>query len=74
MTRSDPSAVHPGDHVQVWNRYLGEFAGDFEVVEEQPEGFTVRPRSERSCLPGVVRADRVRPREPGLRSRGWSRS
>jgi hypothetical protein len=66
MPDRETPAVRPGDHVQVWNRYVDAWAGDFEVVESRPDGVRVRPRSDYSkVLPRVLRRELVRAAEPG---------
>ena len=65
MTDHEPAPVRPGDHVQVWNRFVQGWAGDFEVVEARPDGIRVKQCSERSTtLPGVLPRDDVRATEP----------
>ena len=51
--------------MQVWNRFVQGWAGDFEVVEARPDGVRVRQSSDRSrTLPGILTADDVRATEP----------
>ena len=62
---TDPTPLHAGDHVLVWNRYLDTWAGDFEVVETRSEGVQVRPRSQPgTALPRLLDGEQIRLAEP----------
>ena len=55
------SAIRTGSTVEVWNRSLGRFAGQFEVADSSPEGVEVRRTSEDAPLPERFTRDEIRP-------------
>ena len=55
------SAIRTGRTVEVWNRSLGRFAGQFEVADSTPEGVKVRRISEDAPLPERFTQDEIRP-------------
>jgi hypothetical protein len=53
--------IRAGSTVEVWNRSLGRFAGQFEVADTTPEGVKVRRISEDAPLPERFTRDEIRP-------------
>jgi hypothetical protein len=55
------SGIRTGSTVEVWNRSLGRFAGQFQVADSTPEGVKVRRVSEDAPLPERFTRDEIRP-------------
>jgi hypothetical protein len=55
------SSIPTGRPVEVWNRSLGRFAGQFEVAGVSPEGVKVRRMSDDAPLPESFTQDEIRP-------------
>jgi hypothetical protein len=61
MAVEKTSSIPTGSTVEVWNRSLGRFAGQFEVAGTSPEGVTVRRLTDDAPLPEAFTVDEVRP-------------
>ena len=61
MAVDKASSIPTGAPVEVWNRSLGRFAGQFEVAASTPEGVKVRRPSEDVPLPESFTPDEIRP-------------
>ena len=59
------SAISTGSTVEVWNRSLGRFAGQFEVADSTSAGVKVRRVSDDAPLPERFTRDEVRPVSEG---------
>lgn len=53
-----------GVRVDVWNRSLGHWSGQFEVASSSPRGVKVRRQSDAELLPEEFAPDEVRPSRP----------
>jgi hypothetical protein len=60
MAAHDATRHEQGEMVEVWNRSLGRFAGQFEVTDRTPSGVRVRRRSDASVLPETFTPDEIR--------------
>jgi hypothetical protein len=60
MAADSRSTVRTGSIVEVWNRSLGHFGGQFQVADSSPDGIRVRPVSEQTPLPVTFTPDEVR--------------
>jgi hypothetical protein len=65
MTATDQAgtdqALQAGGRIEVWNRYLGSFAGDFEIASVADAGYRVRRTSDDEVLPRHFAAEDIRP-------------
>ena len=61
MAVDKASSIPTGSPVEVWNRSLGRFAGQFEVAGSSPEGVKVRRVSDDTPLPESFSTDEIRP-------------
>ena len=61
MAVDKASSIPTGAPVEVWNRSLGRFAGQFEVAGSTPTRVRVRRLSEDTPLPESFTLDEVRP-------------
>jgi hypothetical protein len=48
-----------GAHVVVWNRFVGAFRGEFEVVDVEPRGLRLRRLGDRDPLPEPFAPDQL---------------
>jgi hypothetical protein len=60
MAVDKTSSIPPGSTVEVWNRSLGRFAGQFEVADTTASGVKVRRLSDSQPLPEAFTVDEVR--------------
>lgn len=50
-----------GGRIEVWNRYLGSFAGDFVIDSVADGGYRVRRTTDHEVLPRPFAAEDLRP-------------
>ena len=53
--------LQTGGRIEVWNRYLGSFAGDFEIASVADDGYRIRRTSDAEVLPHNFAAEDIRP-------------
>jgi len=60
MTATD-QALQTGGRIEVWNQYLGSFAGEFEIAAVADAGYRIRRSSDDEVLPSHFPAEDIRP-------------
>ena len=50
-----------GGRIEVWNQFLGNWAGDFEIASVADTGYRVRRTSDDEVLPLEFPAEDIRP-------------
>jgi len=50
-----------GGRIEVWNHYLGSFAGEFEIAAVADSGYHIRRTTDDEVLPGQFPAEDIRP-------------
>ena len=53
--------LEAGGRIEVWNRFLGSFAGDFEIAAVADSGYHIRRTSDDEVLPRQFSAEDIRP-------------
>jgi hypothetical protein len=61
MAVDKTNPIPTGSTVEVWNRSLGRFAGQFEVADNRAGRVKVRRPTESAPLPEAFTVDEVRP-------------
>jgi hypothetical protein len=57
---TDPS-LSTGGRIEVWNQYLGSWAGEFEIESVGTRGYRIKRASDDEILPRPFPADQLRP-------------
>lgn len=60
MSATD-QVLRTGGRIEVWNQYLGSFAGEFEIASVAEAGYRIRRTSDDEVLPRHFAAEDLRP-------------
>lgn len=56
----DANTLQAGGRIEIWNRFLGSWTGDFEIASVAENGYRVRRTSDDAVLPTAFPAADVR--------------
>jgi hypothetical protein len=58
---ADDMTYETGGRIEVWNQFLGSWAGDFEIASVADTGYRIRRATDDEILPLDFPAEDIRP-------------